>query len=52
VIVLDGDFAARMEALFGADLAASREMNLVQWHGRGVLQRLRESLARRFEFLL
>jgi cardiolipin synthase len=52
VIVLDSEFGAAMETLFGDDLAASREMNLVQWHGRGVLQRLCESLARRFEFLL
>ena len=52
VIVLDSEFAEGMELLFRADLAASREMNLAQWHGRGLLQRLRESLARRFEFLL
>jgi cardiolipin synthase A/B len=52
VIVLDADFAAEMEKLFRIDQAASREMSLAQWHGRGWLQRLRESLARRFEFLL
>jgi cardiolipin synthase len=52
VIVLDSAFGAAMEALFVDDLAASREMSLRQWHGRGLLQRLREGLARRFEFLL
>src|SRR6185295_1959371 len=36
VIVLDSEFGAAMETLFGDDLAASREMNLVQWHGRGL----------------
>jgi cardiolipin synthase len=52
VIAVDSDFAAGMEALFRADLAQSREVNLVQWHGRGLVQRLCENLARRFEFLL
>jgi cardiolipin synthase len=52
VIVLDSAFGAAMEALFVDDLAASRETSLQQWHGRGLLQRLREALARRFEFLL
>jgi len=52
VIVLDAEFAAGMEELFRIDQAASREMSLAQWHGRGWLPRFLENLARRFEFLL
>lgn len=51
-IVLDADFGARMEQMFVHDLAESREITLDSWHRRGVFQRLREGLARRFEFLL
>jgi hypothetical protein len=38
--------------VFRHDVAASREVSLAQWHGRGWFQRMREALARRFEFLL
>ncbi|WP_280156230.1 phospholipase D-like domain-containing protein [Piscinibacter sp. XHJ-5] len=51
-IVLDGGFGAEMEAVFRRDVAASREVTLEEWHRRGWFQRMREALARRFEFLL
>ena len=51
-IVLDAQFGARMEEMFLQDVAQSREVTLDTWHRRGVLQRMREGLARRFEFLL
>ncbi|HJV62281.1 MAG TPA: phospholipase D-like domain-containing protein [Albitalea sp.] len=52
LIVLDHRFAARMEAVFEEDLAASREVTLASWHRRGWLPRIQEALARRVEFLL
>lgn len=51
-IVVDGEFGAAMETVFRRDVAASREVSLAQWQGRGWFQRVREALARRFEFLL
>ena len=51
-IVLDPVFGAQMEAVFTADIAASREITLDSWHRRGWLQRVCETLARRIEFLL
>jgi cardiolipin synthase len=51
-IVLDASFGAQMEAVFRQDLVASRQVTLAAWHRRGWLQRAREALARRFEFLL
>lgn len=51
-IVTDAGFGAQMKAMFQHDVAASREVTLDAWHRRGVLQRVQESLARRFEFLL
>jgi cardiolipin synthase A/B len=51
-IVLDGGFGAEMEAVFRHDVLASREVTLEEWHRRGWFQRMREALARRFEFLL
>lgn len=51
-VVLDPAFGAEMESVFRTDLQASREVTLEEWRRRGVFQRLRERLARRFEFLL
>lgn len=51
-IVTDSGFGAQMRTVFQGDIAASHEITLEMWHRRGVLQRLQESLARRFEFLL
>jgi hypothetical protein len=38
--------------VFADDLRHSAEVTLPEWRGRGRLQRLREAVARRFEFLL
>jgi cardiolipin synthase len=51
-VVIDQHFGAQMEAVFDHDLAASREVMLADWHRRGFLRRMKEALARRFEFLL
>jgi len=51
-IVLDARFGAALEAVFRDDLAASREIGLADWRQRGWLRRMKEGLARRFEFLL
>ena len=51
-IVLDPAFGAEMEAEFHRDEVASHAVTIEQWHSRGWMQRLRETLARRFEFLL
>jgi cardiolipin synthase len=51
-VLVDAEFGARMEAVFEQDVAASREVTLESWHQRGWMQRMQESLARRFEFLL
>ncbi|HEY0856525.1 MAG TPA: phospholipase D-like domain-containing protein [Albitalea sp.] len=51
-VVIDADFGAQMEQVFRHDVAASREVTIESWHRRSVVQRLREGLARRFEFLL
>jgi cardiolipin synthase len=52
VVALDERFAAELEAVFADDLRHSAEVTLPQWRRRGRLQRLREAVARRFEFLL
>jgi cardiolipin synthase A/B len=51
-VVLDPAFGAEMESVFRTDVAASREVTLDEWRRRGWFQRVRERLARRFEFLL
>ena len=51
-VLIDAEFGAQMERVFRHDVAASREVTLESWHRRGLLQRLREGFARRFEFLL
>lgn len=52
LIVLDPDFARDMENLFQADLAASHEVDPAQWRRRGFLPRLKEWVARWWEYLL
>jgi cardiolipin synthase A/B len=51
-VILDVDFAARMEALFQRDLRESDEITPERWRERGWRQRLREWLARLFEYWL
>ena len=51
-VILDVDFASRMEALFERDLRESDEITSEQWQRRGVGQRLREWMARVLEYWL
>ncbi|WP_332675142.1 phospholipase D-like domain-containing protein [Aromatoleum sp.] len=52
ILVLDGDFAREMEALFRMDEEASHEVRMVEWKNRGLKARVLEWLARRWEYLL
>lgn len=52
LLVLDPAFAAEAQAVFQADVAQCRTVGLQQWSQRGLLDRLKEWVARRFEFLL
>jgi cardiolipin synthase len=51
-IILDTDFGGQMEALFRADLAASRRIDLASWRRRGLSERMRELKAQMVERLL
>lgn len=51
-IVLDADFAERMEALFQRDLQESNEITVEQWNRRGLYERLREWAVRLFDYWL
>ncbi|CAG1018698.1 partial cardiolipin synthase A/B, partial [Burkholderiaceae bacterium] len=51
-VLIDAEFGAQMEQVFREDVAASREVTIESWHRRSFVQRVREGLARRFEFLL
>lgn len=52
VVVLDEEFAARLEQVFRADVLPAQTIDLAAWERRSVWHRLRETVARRFEFLL
>lgn len=52
LLVLGVPFAAEVERVFRDDVAQSRPVALHQWSQRGMLDRAKEWLARRFEFLL
>jgi cardiolipin synthase A/B len=52
LLVLDAPFAAEVERVFYADVAQAQPVELQQWLQRGALDRLKEWMARRFEFLL
>lgn len=52
VIVLAEAFAREMERLFALDVEASHEITLDQWRQRGLDSRLREGLARIWEYFL
>ena len=52
VVIIDAELAARFEALFAVDIAASEELTLERWMRRGWTARLVEWLAQKLEFLL
>jgi cardiolipin synthase len=52
LVVLDEDFAAQVERVFRADAALAETVDLPAWEQRSAWHRLRETVARRFEFLL
>lgn len=51
-IVLNTDFADRMETLFQRDVQESNEITLEQWKRRGVYERMREWAVRLLEYWL
>ena len=51
-IILGPEFGERMDALFKADVEASRAITLEAWHHRSLAERLRELRAKLFETLL
>ena len=51
-VVLDADFARKMEALFQRDLDASDEITLERWEQRGLWERLHEVAARALAYWL
>jgi len=51
-VILGAGFGGRMEAMFAADVAASRTISLAAWRRRGLGERLREMEARLVRRLL
>lgn len=51
-VVLGTDFAAQMKAVFQRDLASSEPITLERWKERGIGLRIREGLARMWEYWL
>jgi cardiolipin synthase len=52
LVVHHAGFAQEMERRFRSDVAASREIDPRQWRDRGLARKLREWLARQWEYLL
>ncbi len=52
LIVYDAGFAQEMERHYRRDMAASVEIDAREWRNRGLAQKLREWIARQWEFLL
>lgn len=52
LVVVDEDFGRRMEAVFREDVGAAQCIDAQRWAQRSRWFRLKESLARRFEFFL
>ncbi len=52
VIIFDDAFARELEQLFQRDLQRSTEIAAERWSRRGVVPRLRQWIARQFEYLL
>ncbi len=51
-VVLGADFGRQVQAMFDKDLAASREITLVDWEKRPLEFRVKESFARLWEYWL
>ena len=51
-VVLGREFAAEMEAMFAADIAASHEIRREEWRSRPLTSRIKEWLARLFSYWL
>jgi phosphatidylserine/phosphatidylglycerophosphate/cardiolipin synthase-like enzyme len=51
-VVLDETFAQQMEQVFRDDLVRARPVDAAAWAGRSGWRRVKESIARRFEFFL
>jgi cardiolipin synthase len=52
LVVHDAEFAAEMEKLFHRDVSQSTEVKKDEWAQRGALERVKEWIARRWEYLL
>ena len=52
VVILGTDFADRMNAMFGHDIADSVEITAEKWHSRSIADRLREMYARAWAYML
>jgi cardiolipin synthase len=51
-VILGGDFAAEMEAMFGKDIEESHQIRLEQWKRRPFSERAKEWLARLLQYWL
>lgn len=51
-VILGQGFGAQMQAMFESDLASSTPITLEQWERRSLTDRLREALARMWEYWL
>ncbi len=51
-VILGQEFGARMQAMFETDLASSTPITLEQWNGRSLGDRLKEAIARAWEYWL
>ncbi len=51
-VVLGAEFGAQVQAMFSKDLAASTSISLASWLERGAALRMKEWLARRWEYWL
>ncbi len=52
VVVIDDDFGAQLEAAFHEDVQRARHVDAERWARRSPWLRFKESMARRFEYLL
>ena len=52
VVVIDDDFGAQLEAAFQEDVLRARHVDAERWARRSAWLRFKESMARRFEYLL
>lgn len=52
VVIRDAGFAAQMERRFLADVDAAVQIDAEAWRRRGALEKMKEWLARQWEYLL